>query len=361
MKNVIKILSIISLVLVITLASCGGGGSGSGKTTPVDNSGKGSKGDTIPVKIKAYNNKGVTPSKSEVFNVRAAEMRGNARSVQTNFAMYNEIYDFLGTKQGPGITPTKFYLFVRIEAYTSTGKYINLGNGYFDFANGNTITLGEEVPRDVTIVAIKFSGLSMVGSVEDTAFLEFNWPFYTGTNDNNGKKTNYDASEYYRMNMVNLAYIEEEGGKYDYFNTTVIDGKVNIFNYFLDPVFAAEVAGSWGWGHTTDSIIYGGDSRKLYDEDVPVSDIIPGVNKIEYGKYLTGYDDYFIAHIDFGKTVVVPFSPITIPSNASSVTFEVSWDLQNLIQPYKTTTDKETVVYKNGFWEGLYINAKIDY
>jgi len=370
MKNKKTLLAILAIALVLGMTACGGGGGGSGGRTPVDNS---VKGGTVPVKIRAYNNKGIAPSKSVVFNGRAAVMSGSEWSVQTDFAGLNELYNNFGAKQGSGITPTKFYLYVGVYAYTSTGDRFYLGQGYFDFASGKTITLGEEIPRDVTIVAIKFYGLdvyattSQIGNSDlDYTYVEIDWPFYTGTNDNNGKKTNFEASPYFRRDAEVLPFD---------FKPTIIDGKASFRCTDLSPVLADSMLRSMLNGYdflymsaadakkVINSIIYGGDSRKLYyGVPVPVSDIIPGVNKLKEPEFQDYPDD--ILEYGFagqgGSTIVVPFSPITIPSNASSVTFEVSWDLQNLVDAYKTSNNNETVVLKNGFWESLYINVKID-
>jgi hypothetical protein len=360
MKNVIKILSFISLILIITLASCGGGGGGNSV-----------KGGTIPVKIRAYNNKGVTPSKSVVLSRSAAEAGGISRAVQTDFSEYTNIYNNLGNKQGSGITPTKFIFCIDIFAYTSVGECFLLGYGFLDLASGKTITLDYGIPTDVTIAAIEFDMgtdgvLGEDGRVAKTSYVEFDWPFYTGTNDNNGRKINFEASPYYTyIKTYTSSPSESLGDKNFYnFNPSIINGKATIQRYFLDPAFANDIS---GYDKPNDRsvgrisyIIYGGNSRKLYAyQNVPISDIIPGVNSIKNPVYpdypgVFGYGGYEFTNI------VVPFSPITIPSNASSVTFEVSWDLENIIQPYKTSHNMETVVLKNGFWESLYINVKID-
>ena len=58
--------------------------------------------------------------------------------------------------------------------------------------------------------------------------------------------------------------------------------------------------------------------------------------------------------------LVVPRAAITIPGNATSVTFEVSWNLQGLLERYDNNTanpDDDIFVLKNGWWEEFSLKA----
>jgi hypothetical protein len=72
---------------------------------------------------------------------------------------------------------------------------------------------------------------------------------------------------------------------------------------------------------------------------------------------------------------MVPFEPIVIPENATSVTFEIRWDLDGIIQQYMgrkitfpgpvftiddTANDgNDLFVLKNNYWEGFSITATV--
>jgi hypothetical protein len=97
------------------------------------------------------------------------------------------------------------------------------------------------------------------------------------------------------------------------------------------------------------------------------------------------YKLYPQGQISGQSTITIPFEPIIIPENATSVTFEIRWDLTGLIQQYtgrkgvleETSPGSNTwittsyvvddvpndgndlFVLKNNYWEGLSITATV--
>lgn len=105
------------------------------------------------------------------------------------------------------------------------------------------------------------------------------------------------------------------------------------------------------------SIFYGGDQYKFNDGVCDAGTIIPGFPMNEYD--ISGSN--FAGDGAAGATnIIVPFTPITVPSGASSVTFEISWDLDNIIARYAGGgPGQEIFVLKNGWWNGLHITASV--
>jgi len=60
--------------------------------------------------------------------------------------------------------------------------------------------------------------------------------------------------------------------------------------------------------------------------------------------------------------IVIPFTPITVPDDAVSISIEISWNLNGLIERYEgatTAKSDDIFVLKKGWWEGLYIKASV--
>jgi hypothetical protein len=292
-------------------------------------------------------------------------------SVSTDFNEYSSLFNSFkkfATFKG-SVTPTKFMLYSIIYVYTSTGAEYELGRGIFDLVQGITVTFGE-VPQGVTISAMKFEFWDgfytedVYGNIIDygTSRVELDWPFYTGTNDAAGKEAHFNASGYGYNSAYNPILSIENG------IATI------PFGYFEPAGTYQDVIVGPGEGlflPVLHQIIYGAGERRLYyGEPVPVSEVIPGVETVRdpggSRSYLGFYDPNYPDLRD--ASVVIPFEPITIPYDASSVTFEISWNLQNIIEAYTTSgvNDKgkgiweAILVLKNGWWDGLYMTAKID-
>jgi hypothetical protein len=106
------------------------------------------------------------------------------------------------------------------------------------------------------------------------------------------------------------------------------------------------------------NIVFAGNTRKMalefyFDELVPDS----GYPHEKSGD---------ASKPDNKAMLIVPFSGgVTIPDDANAVRFEVSWDLDGLIEQYKgpdaaANTKDDIFVLKNGWWDGFNIKAVIE-
>jgi hypothetical protein len=346
MKNFIKVIGIIALVAVIGFAmiACDNG-----------NGGNGGKGGPKTINIRAYNNKGVGPSTSR------SVMGG--RAVQPGFDDMGEFY-------GPripegGITPTKFQVCLLIYAYTNTGRCVDLGRQVFDITKGITLSTRETFEVGETISAVTFyiidSGVSFDGILPyEYCDVEFAWPI---GNTNEEKKARFDHSS------VNGVSAGDPNDPLGYFKPSITDGKASVLLTSLIPMIANEQGQTKG---QLKNIVYGGNQRVLYTEldVIPVSAIIPGVTRTSNG--LTNFGGYtgtgektsevYGWDIDFpAQSIVVPFTPVTVPENATSITFEASWNLENIIHwNNRNMSEMDTFVevyLKDGWWDELNFNV----
>jgi hypothetical protein len=253
--------------------------------------------------------------------------RGGLVRAPTPFTSYSEFYEDLGTKNGSGITPTKFELHFTAVGVASNGDMQALGNvsRVADFAhpNGVTIDVGD-IPTDITCSALIFY-IGTGGCV-----VEFPYPHV---------ETTFESS-HINMDILN-GFQSTLNGTTARTDLSVMDpwNIKNLFNLTSAPDIKPLT-----------NIIYGGSASTFYmGEAVPLSEIIGSGPEIG--------DQHL-------STVVVPFTPIPIRSTDSSVTFEVSWNLEGIIQEYTAPAGSypcgtDLFILRDKWWEGLHIKASV--
>ena len=132
MKNQTKLFGITALVAVIifSMTACDTGG-----------------GSTVTAKMRASNNNGTKPARSIARAVYTGSQIDTA-----SFSALDSYYNGLGTRTSQH-TPTKFELYYVLNAISSTGDSVVVGEGLFDFTQNLTINFGE-IPTDITCSAI---------------------------------------------------------------------------------------------------------------------------------------------------------------------------------------------------------------
>jgi len=308
----------------------------------------------IPVKIRAYNNKGAVPFDNVSNNTRTIANVASTSSHES-FADYNTFYSNLGNHVRD-ITPGKFILATAgILLYSSNGEMMNVGQGLYDFAKGITITAGD-IPVDVTCSAMNFSfatgGIAIEGGDSGCSIVEFPWPSQL-----NSYNLETLAGGFYNTGMPPTPSIPPIPG----FTPSLTGGKATILMQFIvpDSVFQTLLDMPGPKLNHLNQIVYGAGVTRLYNGIVPINEIIPGLNSL-YGGVQIGseYDG------NKDSTIVVPFTPIKVPASAASVTFHISWNLDGIISQYTgndgiADTDDDIFILKNGWWNGLQISANI--
>ena len=293
-------------------------------------------GGGIPVKIKFA--KGTAPARSVARAVIPSDPA---------FTAYTEIYNSgsgkLGTKVGSGITPTSFKAEVDVIGVAGNNGTIGgmLLNGatsgsLVEFAGGAvTLNPGEAEPGTYDFVwveisdATKWSTLMGGGSeAPGNSRVQFVWPAAAGDFAENEQMTGAGAT---------------------------IDGNtVTIRLGSLMPKVAGVMAGvtngSNMWLKT--NIYYGGSTGKLLNQQrITSQDIIPT------------YPETEIAQAGFlVEAIVVPFTPVNIPSSANAIVIELYWDINGIIEHYQgpdntAGTADDIFVLKNGWWNALTISG----
>jgi hypothetical protein len=323
-------ITVIFVAAIFTLAGC-----------KEDDSGGGG----IPVKLRAYNNNGIAPSLS-MASARVA-MDIMPMAADNSFSRYTTFYGDIGTHI-TDITPSKFVLATGgIYLYSNDGQMMDVGQGLFDFTKGITFVL-DDVEPGVTCAAMSFmfttGGIAIEGGPSGWSMVEFDWPSQLS-----GKNLeNITTNNFYGMTLPGIpAFGITE------FIPSLIGGKASLPLMCIDPygvqqsfqIATATPIGMLG------QIVYGAGSRRYYyNEAVPTNEIIPGLNSLNGGVEIGG---------NLSSSVVIPFTPINVPSSAKSVTFHISWDLTGIISLYQKGTDY-IFVLKNGWWNGLYLNATVE-
>jgi len=304
---------------------------------------------------RAYNNNGIAPAFNMARNVKATM----ADAGDESFADFAEFYGKLGTHVRD-ITPTKFVLGVgTINLYAPNGEMMSIGQGIFDFAQDITLTPGE-IPTDVTCSAMSFtfcsSGIAFEGGPAGYAYVEFEWPLYDGTDDQAGRQAEFA----FHQGFYNTSLPGENNPPappLPGFTPAWNGNKVTVLLNAFEPHLIQQIFTLGGTElKPLDYIIYGAGNRRLYNgEKVPTNSIIPGLNSL-YGGMGIG-NEWF-------SSIVIPYTPIYVPSNASSVTFNMSWNLNGIISQYCgedgiADTADDIFVLKDGWWNGLQISANV--
>jgi hypothetical protein len=253
--------------------------------------------------------------------------RGGLVRAPTPFSSYSAFYGHLGTPKPSGITPTKFELGFTVVGVASNGDMQPLGTvgGKADFARpgGVTVDVGD-IPTDITCSALIFY------IATGNCVVEFPYPH---------DETTFESS-HINMDIPN-GFQSTLNGTTAHTTLSVMDpGNIrNMFSLTSAPDIKP-----------VNNIIYGGSASTFYmGAAAPLSEIIGNGSEI-------GSQD--------ASTVVVPFTPISIPSTASSVTFEVSWNLDGIIQEYTALNPSaqggtDLFILRDKWWEGLHIKASV--
>jgi hypothetical protein len=382
MKNFIKYLCIITLVVIIgfIFASCDGGGNED--TQPSGGGGNA----TVATKFRFRNattDAVIQPQFSMAFSRSVPGPGGVTYQVDdTSFSAYTAFYStWLGGdtyKVGTGITPTKFIIPVAtlsLYGHNNSGEtisidLINSGSGSItnvDFAQGITVNLDNISPGTYTAVQFSFSTDAMK-DINDTwhyAKVEFTWPAdlknYYGDSDTNwltqlSTKVYYFETEIYPVSFSPATYDNANPSS----NKVTTD--LQLINTGAIEYLTGLDAGA-GDTVTVPSIIsmfFFGNEYKLY-----------APNTFDPSQHIPDYHGYGLYA---SPVLAVPFTTIIIPEEAESATFEIRWDLTGLIQQYKgrkftnpnfilDTTENDSndlFVLKNKYWEGLSITATVN-
>ena len=298
MKNSIKIFGLIAIAAVITFTMTACGDNGSGKT--------------VGIRLRASNNSGSVPSPSIARSIHT----GDAVDT-TSFKPYTDFYNTLGAVQA-SFTPTKFEMAGQIYFVSSDGNTLVVpADRFYDFASPQVFQI-TDVPVGVTLSAmiISLSDVIMDPQTHQPIKGKVEFP------DNGAGISGENGFAWYLP-----------GSAYTFINSTIDERKVDE-----DLIFY--------------SLVYANNSKlKLYPlsgGNIPPQDIgLPAGTMVGPMK-----------NQPIHPGIVVPSSPIYIPENASSVTFNISMDLNNIIQKY-TVSSNDYYVLKNNWWTSLYISASV--
>lgn len=274
----------------------------------------------IPVLVKAYNNEGVAPPASLSKSRSAVGERSDlVRAAEhPSFGELNDLYTpaNLGAKVGSGITPTKFTASWSINAVLSNGDRHGIGAGsFFDFTKGLTVDVGE-VPTGITVSALELHIASVRMPGEELPMIEFEKP------------SGLSAETINQM--------------FEGYNPPVLNG--NTMSLSLGHFTMMEV-GENEFASIMDYFCYG-DELKLQTGTVT----FPGGSP--FGQPAPA------------RNMIIPFSPVTISEDASSVTLNISWDLNGLIEQWSGEDNTpnnadDRFVFKQGWWNNLHVAASV--
>jgi hypothetical protein len=256
-----------------------------------------------------------------------------------------------------GITPTKFQVVLAvIELYGDNGNITATVVGPLnpqeaDFAQNVIIAPGTVPPGHYDIARFIFN-MAPTGTPSGATL--YPWVEFPKPDDMD------DTFDFISLNSL------------DEVEASIVDDTVRARMNLLDP---ATVNNSFTEdkvqdeaGHAMPSIhaiIAGGSTSKLLTANYNGSG-----SEILASEVLASYphvaiDTYEGAGTIAGSYVVVPFEGgIDVPEGASAVSFTLNWDLDGIIERYEGL-DEENItddifVLKNGWWEGLSINAVIE-
>ncbi|MCL2212014.1 MAG: hypothetical protein FWB95_08845 [Treponema sp.] len=314
MKNLMKLIGIITLTVIIgfSFAACGG---------EDEKDGKGGK---ITVNVKASNNGGTQPTAS-IASARAIITAAG----DTDFTEIKSWYAEMGSPKG-SLTPTKFMMGYDVGVYTTTGEFLMIGSGMLDFAKPVPVSVNIGDIPDEFISGLTVAGFSFEMNATVVAFgqplVEIEWPYWIGTDNQAGRQAaisdNYNVSDY------------------------TYDG----INYVLVPAV---------WSGNKASIIS--------DKFEPWRYEAPRISQIVFDQGLRR-----AVAVDDQYKIIVPFTPSSGNlSSASSITLNISMDLTGMIEVYgsKEFGEIEDVyddlsdtifILKDGWWNKVFLTMTIN-
>jgi len=310
MKKLIKLCGVIALVAIIgfTMTSC-----------PGDGGGGGDGGGNVGVKVRAFNNEGNTPPGG-----RSASSVGiNIPTNEASFALLTQtgtgLYDKLGALKYEK-TPDEFNMAVGSIIFSDPNLgEIYAGAGLYNFKNGTTITV-DGVPAGATCTKIVFTYVD--GGVGPT--------FGAG----------YATVKFELDGDFNTSYgtALPVPGRAD-FIPSVVGNMATISMASLFPHSVANRVSFTGL-NTMYYIVYDSTAteRRYENAYIPADSQPPS------------YNNPAIAG------VIIPFNAVTING---PVTFNISWDLREMIEVYEGATSVATddiYILKKDFWNSLYMS-----
>jgi hypothetical protein len=201
----------------------------------------------------------------------------------------------------------------------NSAEMANLGNGVYDFAQGMTITLPDDIEGGITVSAVRLDVYNTGGSK-----VEFEWPGGQADFNSHTRNSFYAyIAPVWNGNKVTLSF--------ECIETGAVQQLFTMSGTEIKPL---------------QCFAYGAGSRRLYNGEILTwNELMPNFNGWKWGNPETG-----IGRAEFA-TVAVPFTPVNIPENATSITLNISLNLNNIISVYEgetSATDDDIYVLKNG-------------
>jgi hypothetical protein len=389
--------------------------------TSCDNGNGGGGGGGVPTGVMFKN--GVPINQSQSVMRSAARAVGGGDATETGFEDYNTFYSLLGEKVGDGITPTSFKIApLTITLWKDDGTYDVVyepganGVDLYDFANPVKLVVDNIQPGKY--VALQFT-FNLSGIMEDSkgnlsfTTVMFKWPtglphyaggeappsavsmyigetnqmgnnnlgqWFQGFSDNQSTRVdqepptddgtfttmlmNVDPGSMLASSIANAEVRDGDGGtvkyiSYDWLGNSLLPGSGTDNN----PTFQGlkfRYLGQIGYG--------GSDYKHIVGMGLKGSELVSTLPDDQPNKLVVITDGMSPAkktQIEAAtkwSEIVLPFDGVTVPDDAKSVTFEIYWDMTNLIQQYagidgEANTWDDTLWLKNGFWKGLSINV----
>jgi len=305
----------------------------------------------VSVRVRASNNNGIAPSQAML--ARNTQSMGLMSVVgDTSFAEFNKFYSKIGAVV-ENITPTEFILeVVNLTLYASNGDSLALIENNprrFDFTKGLTFDLGD-IPAGTTLVAMQFI-ISPEGPETKVTFRVPDDIDVTNPSYNNGhpfwELGNYSDSN--RMLSIMFGYIDPawmirnrilfcETDHHDNWGHTCY-GNTYTESYFSD-VNIQQLHGFY----------YAGNTRKVYNGGFSANELVPSAPVW----WDLGAQDR--------DSIIIPLNPVTVHSSTNSITFDISWDLNGIVerrQGATTSPNDDIFVLKNDWWNSLHISVNV--
>ena len=378
----------------------GGGGDGSSSSNPGGGSSssslKGGGNATVATKF-LFRNAAPSAAIQPAAKVLARSVAGPGGVTyevdDASFSHYTAFYNtFLGgnSYKVNSITPTKFVLpvweltlygedendNVIIANLIGDGALIGEGNSTVtnvDFVQGATVNLNGIAPGTYKAIHFRFALTAMAGEdlVWHYAQVEFPWPSAMSALFNKPKTPSPMTSQWLTSPADNHVQLGTFAGNSNSPPITHANGNVTTpLDYIVPGTIEMVLLNIPPTIPNLHTVYFVGDEYKMH-----------APNEFNIGDYFQFFPGGGFTYAA-GDVLTIPFKPITIPEGATNVTFEIRWDLTNLVEQYKGITPQlespgvvvlpiqpvkdevandgnDLFVLKNNFWEGLSITATV--
>ena len=295
-----------------------------------------------------FRNQTPPANRSVVNSARSAQMGGTTVDTASLSALtkyYTEkLPDDAGDLQPAKFTPSKFELqdggiIVALDkVITDVGTNVvplSWGGGIMDFVQGTTLTTTRNVPKGITAesICIDLAYGDLGGPEEAVIQPETTFTIPAPLHEDHPWRS-FKADRGYIIDEEMFAeYPDSYPGWKQYTNTGTT---ITVPTMLLLPQYYH--AFSETWQVFTMAIYYYGTVYRYVDYD--------------HGGAVTG-------GIDGNKGVVIPSAGISVPATMSSITFNVNFDVTDLIVQYGTGASA-VYVFANEFWFRYSLTADID-